>query len=665
MGAWWLAGRGWARLRIAAPRRLADGPQCWTTQAVSRCHGNKAVSQVLQSAGPVIDSMPGAQLPQTLRNKPQRGSVTLDDLENFPANHQNRGRKESHVMRDVQTCVVRHRDTCKSHVASKRFRLPAIDPSVEERVINRLKAKLRGGPAPLLDLKNLLGNPHRGGGEKEIRVVADWTAFVSRHADVFSYDAETKRLSLRPLSCDITNATHAETRVIQRLTAKLFLGPVKVSSLTPDVGGGPEYPRIVTDWEVFAMRHPDLFIYDAATERLGLRTVFSDRDKVPAPGIRSEGTAAVVEAEPRVAQRLITTLQSSSPAAAIILDATTKMVPPNLPIENHAANTVSVEEARVVERLTTKLKGGPINSGGVKGFLGSPQQGGRPEDLQVIKNWEAFVERHGDTFCYDTKTTMLSLRTFADNQGIDPTAEARVVQRLKARLQGGPVLTIVLKTFLGFRRDGGRPQDVQVVKNWPAFVARHADEFDYNVVTKYLGLRARSEPSCTLVKEAKEVTDGDSIETPLKSETRKVDESKLTTQFDPAQVTSPKGVLNHSGGDVRAETVKRRADAFAYFKPSPETHTFPYLFGDQCIDRKTEADLVPQLVAALERGPIDIHHLEGILSLPKDRSKGDMALLADLLTFVTCHTDWFCYDAATKSVNLRAHIRSTPSVCVE
>lgn len=67
-------------------------------------------------------------------------------------------------------------------------------------------------------------------------------------------------------------------------------------------------------------------------------------------------------------------------------------------------------------------------------------------------------------------------------------------------LRPGPVLTIVLKTFLGFRRDGGRPQDVQVVKNWPAFVARDVDEFDYNVVTKYLGLRARSEPSCTLVK---------------------------------------------------------------------------------------------------------------------------------------------------------------------
>lgn len=38
------------------------------------------------------------------------------------------------------------------------------------------------------------------------------------------------------------------------------------------------------------------------------------------------------------------------------------MVPPNLPIENHAANTVSVEEARVVERLTTKLKGGPAQT---------------------------------------------------------------------------------------------------------------------------------------------------------------------------------------------------------------------------------------------------------------------------------------------------------------
>jgi len=91
----------------------------------------------------------------------------------------------------------------------------------------------------------------------------------------------------------------------------------------------------------------------------------------------------------------------------------------------------------------------------LKAFLGNPVSGGGPEDLRVVKDWEAFVGRHTDTFLYDAATRMLGLHARSDdrspihsgNEVIDEAAEARVVQRLKAKLQAGPAQEAVDQNF--------------------------------------------------------------------------------------------------------------------------------------------------------------------------------------------------------------------------
>lgn len=55
----------------------------------------------------------------------------------------------------------------------------------------------RPGSVKVEILRGQLGNPNQGGGAEDLRVVADWATFVSRHAETFSYDAATKCLSLR------------------------------------------------------------------------------------------------------------------------------------------------------------------------------------------------------------------------------------------------------------------------------------------------------------------------------------------------------------------------------------------------------------------------------------------------------------------------------------
>lgn len=49
---------------------------------------------------------------------------------------------------------------------------------------------------------------------------------------------------------------------------------------------------------------------------------------------------------------------------------------------------------------------------GLGGFLGDPNQGGGPEDLEAVGDWAAFAKRHRDTFCYDDRRSpaLISLR---------------------------------------------------------------------------------------------------------------------------------------------------------------------------------------------------------------------------------------------------------------
>lgn len=66
----------------------------------------------------------------------------------------------------------------------------------------------RFGPIKTYDLRTFLGNPNKGGGPEDLRVVADIPTFIGHHTDVFDYDAATKSLSLRaPIGEQVSGPT--------------------------------------------------------------------------------------------------------------------------------------------------------------------------------------------------------------------------------------------------------------------------------------------------------------------------------------------------------------------------------------------------------------------------------------------------------------------------
>lgn len=74
------------------------------------------------------------------------------------------------------------------------------------------------------------------------------------------------------------------------------------------------------------------------------------------------------------------------------------------------------------------------NIRGLRGMLGNSYEGGGPKALQIVADWEAFFSRHADKFYYNASRMRVSLRAPV----IDTAAEARVVQRLTARLCDKP-----------------------------------------------------------------------------------------------------------------------------------------------------------------------------------------------------------------------------------
>lgn len=105
------------------------------------------------------------------------------------------------------------------------------------------------GPVKVGYLKGFLGEPRQGGGPEHQWVVADWEAFVARHADTLVYDAATQTLCLQASVGDpmadsrLGFRNHptgqgidalAEARVVQRLTAALKSGPSQASPCRND-----------------------------------------------------------------------------------------------------------------------------------------------------------------------------------------------------------------------------------------------------------------------------------------------------------------------------------------------------------------------------------------------------------------------------------------------
>jgi len=135
-------------------------------------------------------------------------------------------------------------------------------------------------------------------------------------------------------------------------------------------------------------------------------------------------------------------------------------------------------------------------------------------DLAVVMDIPAFLGRHSDTFSYEPSTRRVSLRPAPSSaasrwvtsglkvtgQDIDEKAEARVVKRLKAKLQGGPTTVGDVRGFLGNPQMGGGPADLYVVSDLEAFVRRYTDTFFHDPVNKTLSLRTAASPSSLSIK---------------------------------------------------------------------------------------------------------------------------------------------------------------------
>jgi len=275
----------------------------------------------------------------------------------------------------------------------------------------------------------------------------------------------------------------AEARVVQRLTAKLRSGPLHVGAAkgflgNPLEGGGPEDVRIVKDWEAFVERHLGTFQYDPPAKRISLL----------APVGKPSSEVRVVQ-RPKKTRRSgqhgntrdlkYDTVAEAGARSKLNTSALGEDAVKKTPELSGSSGDTEVE-VRVVERLTMKLRCGPIHCDALKGYLGDPRKGGGPVEKQVVKNWKAFVSRHEDTFSYDDVSKVVSLCASV----ADTATETRVVNRLKTRLQGGPVHINHLRSFLGDPQQGGGPEDLRPVVDWETFVVRHAGTFIYDAVTK-------------------------------------------------------------------------------------------------------------------------------------------------------------------------------------
>jgi len=82
----------------------------------------------------------------------------------------------------------------------------------------------------IVTLRKFLGNSYRGGRPADLRVVADWASFLSRHVETFRYDEVTQSLSLRAPAVDPV----VEARVVGRLKEQLRGGPDKACRHRPN-----------------------------------------------------------------------------------------------------------------------------------------------------------------------------------------------------------------------------------------------------------------------------------------------------------------------------------------------------------------------------------------------------------------------------------------------
>jgi len=479
------------------------------------------------------------------------------------------------------------------------------DTEREERVVQMLRAQLRHGPVNVGDLKGFLAEPHKAGHPEDLMVVADVEALVARHTNTFVYDVTTKRVGLR----DLVGAQGVDT--VSRKDERVSRGRPAVP------GGGPQSER----------GQP---VVEAVVSQANPQPQHKDT-------VHSGTVAKMSDVVDQAADRI--------------------------------KNKQEEAEERVVQRLTAKLQDGPVIVPVLKAFLGNPVSGGGPEDLRVVKDWEAFVGRHTDTFLYDAATRMLGLHARSDdrspihsgNEVIDEAAEARVVQRLKAKLQAGPVYLYTLRNFLQDPRKGGGPADLRVVKNWKEFVRRHTETFIYDAPSKMLRLRDLS------------------VKIDPHVEARVVERLMPKLQSGPVKVGYLKGFLSEprQGGGPEHQWVvadweafvARHADTLVY-DAATQTLCLQASVGDpmadsrlgfrnhptgQGIDAFAEARVVQRLTAALKSGPVKVNQLKSFLGDPFQNGRPeDVRVVKDWTAFVGRHVSTFVYDAASGQLGLLA-----------
>jgi len=357
----------------------------------------------------------------------------------------------------------------------------------------------------------------------------------------------------------------------------------------------------------------------------------------------------------------------------------------------------------VVERLEKRLQSGPMKVCDLRSFLGNPNQGGGPEDLWVAAGLQTFVQRHTHVFAYDEANQRLSLRasfgprcSSSVDAGLtsalsgDPNAtvvEARVIRRLTAALQGGPMTVCTLKSFLGNPNQGGGPEDLLVVQDMQSFVDRHAELLCFaDAETKSVKLCNNISPHfSSLVKPG--VANKETIDA---AEARVIQRLTEILRDGPANI----GLLKEILGDPRrgggpedllvvadwGAFISRHTNIFSYYVPTkrlslwapadstppPSVPTRPNaMLVDQGTNKlPAETRVIQRLTRKLERGPIKVSALKSFLGNPNQGGgPEDLRVVADIPTFLRRHEDSFCYDAKTQSLRLR-HLEASESIAM-
>eukprot|EP00668_Euglena_longa_P035621 GGOE01045768.1.p1 GENE.GGOE01045768.1~~GGOE01045768.1.p1 ORF type:complete len:1114 (+),score=200.84 GGOE01045768.1:350-3343(+) len=183
-----------------------------------------------------------------------------------------------------------------------------------------------------------------------------------------------------------------EARVIQRLKQALAKRPRSVTDLrallgNPSCGGCKADCTLLADWKSFVLRNNHTFAFDDSGSLPVLSLQPPKPDATTSSAAHLPPPPATFPPPPKKFETIVMDCQAPLPSGVIT---TTTESPADI-------------EARVVLRLEAKLANGPISTLGLMLFLNNKEMGGSEADRMVVTDWEAFVAKHPDKFCYDAR----------------------------------------------------------------------------------------------------------------------------------------------------------------------------------------------------------------------------------------------------------------------